>query len=81
MNTNSRQKQSNNNSDVLRYAGLGAQIFVSLGIAVFAGYKTDKWLDTPFPLLVWLLPFLVLSLMIYKLIKETSKRKNSNANK
>jgi hypothetical protein len=81
MNTNSRQKQSKNNSDVLRYAGLGAQIFVSLGIAVFAGYKADKWLDTPFPLLVWLLPFLVLSLMIYKLIKETSKRKNSNADK
>lgn len=80
MNPNSRQKQSKNNSDVLRYAGLGAQIFVSLGIAVFAGYKTDKWLDTPFPLLVWLLPFLVLSLMIYKLIKETSKRKNTNAN-
>ena len=76
----SRPKQSKNNSDVLRYAGLGAQIFVSLGIAVFAGYKADKWLNTPFPLLVWLLPFLVLSLMIYKLIKETSKRKNSNAN-
>lgn len=75
---NSRPKQSNN-SDVLRYAGLGAQIFVSLGIAVFAGYKTDKWLNTSFPLLVWILPLAVLSLLIYKLIKETSKRKNTNA--
>ncbi len=75
---NSRPKQSNN-SDVLRYAGLGAQIFVSLGIAVFAGYKTDKWLDTSFPLLVWILPLAILSILIYKLIKDTSKRKNTDA--
>lgn len=58
----------------MRYAGLGAQIFVSLGIAVFAGYKLDQWLHTPLPLLVWVFPFLVLCLMIYKLIKDTSKR-------
>ncbi len=59
----------------MRYAGLGAQIFVSLGIAVFAGFKIDKWLKISIPLLVWLLPLLVLCLMIYQLIKETSKRK------
>jgi chromate transport protein ChrA len=63
----------------LKYAGLAGQLFVSLGIAVFAGYKADKWLRSPIPLLVWVLPFIVLSLMIYKLIKETSKRKNTNA--
>ncbi len=58
----------------MRYAGMGAQIFVSLGLAVFAGYKADKWLNTSLPLLVWLLPFLVLCLMIYKLIQDTSKK-------
>jgi uncharacterized membrane protein len=62
----------------MRYAGLGAQLFVSLGIAVFAGYKADKWLNISLPLLVWLLPFIVLCMMIYKLIKETSKRKDDN---
>jgi hypothetical protein len=60
----------------VRYAGMGAQIFASLGIAVFIGYKIDKWLAISFPILVWLLPVLVLSVFIYKLIKETSKRKN-----
>ncbi|MGZ8544852.1 MAG: AtpZ/AtpI family protein [Flavisolibacter sp.] len=70
-----KQQKPNNNQDLLRYAGLGTQIFVSLGIAVFAGYKADKWMDISFPLMVWLLPFLVLSLMIYKLVRETSKRK------
>ena len=67
--------QKHNNNDLLRYAGLGSQILVALGIAVFAGYKGDKWLHISFPLLVWLLPLLVVSMMIYKLIKETSKKK------
>jgi hypothetical protein len=68
-------KQTNASNDLMRYAGLGAQILVSIGIAVFAGLKTDQWLGMPFPLLVWLLPLLVVSLMIYKLIKETSKKR------
>ena len=70
------QKQTNPGNDLLRYAGLGGQILVALGIAVFAGYKADKWLKIPFPLLVWALPLLVVSTMIYKLIKDTSKKKD-----
>jgi hypothetical protein len=58
----------------MRYAGLGAQILVSLGVAVFAGYHADRWVGTPFPIFVWVLPLLVVSLMIYQLIKETSKK-------
>lgn len=77
----SRQKQNKPSNDLLRYAGLGSQIFVSLGLAVFAGYKLDGWLNTPIPLLVWILPFLVLAMMIYKLIKDTSKRKDTDATK
>jgi uncharacterized membrane protein len=65
----------------MRYAGLGAQIFVSLGIAVFAGYKADQWMRTSIPLLVWILPFAVLCIMIYKIIKDTSKRKSGNEQK
>jgi len=60
----------------MRYAGLGTQILVSLGIAVFAGYKIDSWLGISLPLLVWLLPLIVLVAMMYKLIKETSKKKD-----
>ena len=65
----------------MRYAGMGAQIFVSLGIAVFAGYKADKWIGLSLPLLVWLLPVIVLVLLIYKLMKETSKRKDDDQKK
>ena len=74
----SKQQKPGNNNDLMRYASLGTQIFVSLGIAVFAGYKLDHWLHIALPLFVWLLPFLVLCLMIYKLIKETSKRNGTN---
>ena len=58
----------------MKYAGLGMQIFVSLGLAVFAGYKIDKWINMRFPVFVWVLPLIVLFLMIFKLIRETSKR-------
>lgn len=70
------QQQKSTQNDLLKYAGLGSQILVSLGIAVFAGYKFDKWLKIPLPLLVWLLPLIVLIGIIYKLIKETSGKKN-----
>jgi hypothetical protein len=75
MNPNQPQRKSAQN-DLLKYAGLGSQILVSLGIAVFAGYKLDRWLKIPLPLLVWLLPLIVLIGMIYNLIKQTSKKKD-----
>jgi hypothetical protein len=70
----SKQQKQTSTSDLARYAGLGAQIFVSLGLAVFAGYKVDRWMKLSIPVLVWLLPFAVLCMMIYKLIRETSKK-------
>jgi hypothetical protein len=81
MNSTQRPKQTKGGSDLLRYAGLGGQIFVSLGLAVFAGYKADGWINAPIPLLVWILPLTVLCMMIYKLIKDTSKRKDTDAKK
>ena len=79
----SRQQRPNNNNyrDLLRYASMGTQIFVGLGIAVFLGLKVDKWLKISAPLLVLLLPVLVLAGIIYKIVKETSKQKNGDAKK
>jgi hypothetical protein len=71
---NQQQKPNKSNSDLMRYAGLGMQLLVSLGLAVFVGYRVDRWLGMHFPVLVWALPLIVLFLIIYKLIKETSKR-------
>jgi hypothetical protein len=62
------------NSDLLRYAGLGMQLFVALGLAVFGGLKGDNWLNGGKPLLVWIFPLVVIIAMIYKLVKDTSKK-------
>lgn len=62
----------------MRYAGLGMQLFASLGLAVFIGVKADKWLKISFPVFAWVLPLVVLCMMIYKLIRETSKRKEND---
>ena len=68
-------KKSDNNI-LLRYAGLGAQILVSLGLALFIGLKLDAWIRFSFPVLVWVLPLLVILGMMIKTIKDTSKRKH-----
>ena len=69
--------RDNNNKILLRYAGMGAQILVSLGLAVFIGLKLDAWINTSFPILVWLLPLLVIIGMIIKTIKDTSRQKKN----
>ena len=69
------QKKPSSTNDLMRYAGLATQLFAMLALAVFAGYKADEWLHTAIPLLIWVLPLLFLSITIFKLIKDTSKRK------
>jgi F0F1-type ATP synthase assembly protein I len=75
---NRRQSPINNNKDLLRYAGLGTQLLVAIGLAVFAGLKADKWLRTS-PLFTAALPLLVLVVIFYKLVRETGKPKNDES--
>ena len=69
-----RRKQSPtyNNKELLRYAGLGTQLLVAIGMSLFAGWKLDHWLHTS-PLLSVALPLLVLIGIFYKLVRETGK--------
>jgi F0F1-type ATP synthase assembly protein I len=69
------RRQSPNNKQLLRYAGLGTQLLVAIGLAVFAGLKADKWLHTS-PLFTAALPLLILIVIFYKLVKDTGKQKN-----
>ena len=78
----SKQRPNKNNySDLLRYASMGTQIFVALGLAVFLGLKADKWLKISAPLLVLILPVIALAGIIYKIVKETSKEKDGDKKK
>ncbi len=55
-----------------KYAGMGTQILLSLGMAAFAGYHADKWIGWQFPLLVWLAPLVFLVVLFLKIVKDTS---------
>jgi len=70
-----KKRPSSNNSkrDLLRYAGLGTQMLVSIGIAVFIGLKADKWLHT-LPLFSCVLPLLVLAAIFYQLMRQTRNK-------
>ncbi len=68
----SKQPSNSNKQFFLRYASLGTQLIVALGLAVFIGLKADKWLNT-LPLLACVLPLLTLIGIFYKLMRETAK--------
>ena len=69
---NNRPPSNNSNRDLIRYASLGTQMLVSIGLAVFIGLKLDKWLHT-LPLLACILPLLTLLGLFYKIMRETAK--------
>ena len=76
-----RKKSFSNNSstkDLLRYAGLGAQMLVSIGIALYAGIKADEWLHTS-PLFTVALPLLVLVGIFVGLIRQTQNKKKDSS--
>jgi F0F1-type ATP synthase assembly protein I len=65
-----------NRQFLVRYAALGTQLLAAIAIGVFVGLKADKWLNSS-PLLACVLPLLILSLIFYKLYRETSKKKSN----
>lgn len=60
----------------MKYASLGTQLLVAIGLAVFAGLKLDQWLHVS-PLFACVLPLLILSVIFYKLFRETGRKKKN----
>jgi hypothetical protein len=73
-----KKKGRSNASYLMQYAGLGMQLLVSLGLSVFLGMKTDQWLQLSFPLTVILFPLVVLTAIMIKIFKDTSRRNDQN---
>lgn len=67
-------KQKSNNKLLLQYSGLAFQLLAAIGLAVYAGIYLDGWIKINFPLFIWLLPLTVITGMIIKVIKDTSKK-------
>jgi hypothetical protein len=64
------------NNNVWKFASIGSQFMVGIGIFVFLGIKIDNWLQWQTPIATWLLPLLFIISSIIKLIIETNKKNN-----
>ena len=62
------------NQQLLKYAGLATQFLIGIGLAVYGGIYIDKWMKFETPLAVWILPLLLITAMIIKIIKDTAKK-------
>ncbi|MBA2248967.1 MAG: AtpZ/AtpI family protein [Chitinophagaceae bacterium] len=63
-----------NKNLLVQYAGIGAQLLISIGIGVFIGLKADKWLSLGIPLFTCLLPLIIITAIIFKAIRDTNKK-------
>lgn len=67
-------KQPQNRNLLFQYFTFAWQLIAGLGLSVYLGIVIDKWLKTSMPLLVWILPLLVLTGMMIKVIRDTTKK-------
>ena len=58
----------------MQYAGFAAQLAVGLILAVYAGMWLDKQTGIKIPIFIWLLPLVILVAMLFKVVKDTSKK-------
>ena len=72
---NKPKKYKSTSAYLLEYSGLAMQLMAALGIAVFLGLKTDGWLNLNFHLFAFVLPVLVITGLLVRVVKDTSKKK------
>jgi F0F1-type ATP synthase assembly protein I len=56
-----------------RYAGLAFQMMAAIGISLWLGHLLDQWLGMKFPLFMIIFSLLALALLLWKIVKDTSK--------
>lgn len=67
------QKDVNKYGNAMKYAALGTQMMVLLGLGVFGGMKLDEKLKTS-PLFVVVLPVVALLFSLYQLYRQLVKK-------
>lgn len=74
MNRDKPATRKESNKTLMRYLGLGTQLFAMLIIGLWIGKKLDLYFSFSFPLLVWLLPMLIIVSSLIKIIIDTNKK-------
>lgn len=68
-----KQKEENKHGNAMKYAAVGTQMMVLLGLGVFGGMKLDEKLNTS-PLFLVVLPVLALFVSLYQLYRQLVKK-------
>jgi F0F1-type ATP synthase assembly protein I len=58
---------------LFRYAGLAFQMLVAIGLALWLGHLLDQWLGIRFPAFMIIFSLLSLGLLLWRIVKDTSK--------
>ncbi|TAN00513.1 MAG: AtpZ/AtpI family protein [Chitinophagaceae bacterium] len=66
--------RSRRSKDFFQYAGMASEMMAMLGIAVFAGYKLDRWLAWEVPVFLIFFPLVALAVFLWHLIKVTGRK-------
>ena len=64
----------NNTNNAMKYAAVGTQMMVLLGLGVFGGMKLDEKLNTS-PLFLVVLPVVALFVSLYQLYRQLVQKK------
>ena len=70
-----KKKQPDESNAYMRYATMGTQMLVIIGLGVFGGYKLDKWLEFKIPVFTLVLSLLSVSAAIYLSVKDLYRKK------
>ena len=70
-----KKKQPENSNAYMRYATMGTQMLVIIGIGVFGGYNLDKWLEFKVPVFTLLLSLGSVAAAIYLSVKDLINKK------
>jgi F0F1-type ATP synthase assembly protein I len=71
-----KKKKDKGQSSVsaMRYLGLASQLFVSIGVGLWLGWKLDGFFSFQTPWLIWILPLVIVVSSLIKIIIDTNKR-------
>ena len=69
----SPSKKSNQSNSYLRYAGLGVQLLVAIGVAGWLGYVFDQYLQIKFPAFMLLFGFLAFGGMMVQIYRSINR--------
>jgi hypothetical protein len=70
-----KKNQPDDRNAYMRYATMGTQMMVIIGLGVFGGYKLDNWLGLKIPVFTLILSLLSVAGAIYLSVKDLIKKK------